>query len=178
MLFLGRGLASAVAAPRPPDIPFRIQMLDGGASETAAVADINKDGRLDIVSGEHWYQRRLPGRSTSSASSTSRTTTSTASAIMPVDVDGDGYPDIASVTWFAKKISWFRNPGKGGGAWVEAPINAGFNIEFATLADIDNDGKANEIVAQENGTGQAWYEVNKVGARGSGLGARDSGVRA
>ena len=80
---------------------------------------------------------------------------------LPVDVDGDGYPDIASVTWFAKKVSWFRNPGKGGGAWVEAPINAGFNIEFATLADIDNDGKANEIVAQENGTGQSWYEVRK-----------------
>ena len=92
---------------------------------------------------------------------------------MPVDVDGDGYPDIASVTWFAKKISWFRNPGKGGGAWVEAPINAGFNIEFATLADMNNDGKANEIVAQENGTGQSWYEVNP--ARGSGLGARGSG---
>ncbi len=50
------------AAPRPPDIPFRIQMLDGGASETAAVADINKDGRPDIVSGEHWYQGQHPGR--------------------------------------------------------------------------------------------------------------------
>ena len=87
---------------------------------------------------------------------------------MPIDVDGDGYPDIASVTWFAKKISWFRNPGKGGGAWVEAPINAGFNIEFAMLADIDNDGKATEIVAQENGTGQSWCEVNP--ARGSGSG--------
>ncbi len=40
-----------------------------------------------------------------------------------------------------------------------APIHEGFNVEFATLADMDNDGKANEIVAQENGTGQAWYEV-------------------
>ena len=95
---------------------------------------------------------------------------------LPVDVDGDGYPDIASVTWFAKKISWFRNPGKAGGAWVEAPINAGFNIEFATLADIDNDGKAPEIVAQENGTGQAWYEV-QARARGSGLGIGSQGLK-
>ena len=31
-------------------------MLDNGASETAAVADVNKDGRLDIVSGENWYE--------------------------------------------------------------------------------------------------------------------------
>jgi hypothetical protein len=156
-----------LAAPRPADIPFRIQMLDGGSSETAAVADINKDGRLDIVSGEHWYeapgwakhQFRELGFSSNYIDGFSD---------MPVDVDGDGYPDIASVTWFAKKISWFRNPGKAGGTWVEAPINAGFNIEFATLADMDNDGKALEIVAQENGTGQSWYEVNK--SRGSRLG--------
>ena len=56
-------------------------------------------------------------------------------------------------------------PGQGRGAWVEAPINTGFNIEFATLADIDNDGKAHEIVAQENGTGQAVVQ-----GRGSSVG--------
>ena len=160
------------AAPRPPDIPFRIQMLDGGSSETAAVADINKDGRPDIVSGEHWYEG--PGWTKHKFRELDFSNNYIDGfSDLPVDVDGDGYPDIASVTWFAKKISWFRNPGKGGGTWVEAPINAGFNIEFATLADIDNDGKANEIVAQENGTGQSWYEVNT--ARGSGLGARGSG---
>ena len=42
---------------------------------------------------------------------------------------------------------------------MEGPINSGFNVEFAVLGDIDNDGRALEIVAQENGTGQSWYEV-------------------
>ena len=61
-------------ATRSPDVPFKAQLIDGGASETAAVADVNKDGRLDIISGEHWYQAPRPGgtgstgRSTSSAS--------------------------------------------------------------------------------------------------------------
>ena len=45
-----------MAAPRPPDIPFRSRMIDPGASETAAVADVNHDGRSDIVSGEFWYE--------------------------------------------------------------------------------------------------------------------------
>ena len=44
------------AEPRPPDIHFRPRMIDPGASETAAVADVNRDGRLDIVSGESWYE--------------------------------------------------------------------------------------------------------------------------
>ena len=151
-------MSAPLAAPRPPDIPFRAQMLDGGASETAAVADVNGDGRLDIVSGEYWYeaphwakhQFRTLGFSGNYIDGFSD---------LPVDVDGDGFTDIASVTWFAKKVSWFRNPGKSGGAWVEAPINAGFNVEFAILADLNNDGRAQEIVAQENGTGQAWYEL-------------------
>ena len=40
------------AASRPEEILFERQMIDPGASETAAVADINGDGKLDIVSGE------------------------------------------------------------------------------------------------------------------------------
>jgi hypothetical protein len=155
---LGVGSARPFGASRPPDIPFRVQMLDGGANETAAVADINRDGRLDIVSGENWYEApgwtKHPFRELGFSSNYIDNFSD-----LPVDVDGDGYVDIASVTWFAKKISWFRNPGKGQGPWVEAPINSGFNIEFAILADLDNDGKAQEIVAQENGTGQSWYEV-------------------
>ena len=47
------------------------------------------------------------------------------------------------------------------GLWKEAEINSGVNVEFAVLADIDNDGKAREVVAQQNGTPQAWYEVQE-----------------
>jgi VCBS repeat protein len=191
------------AAPgRSPDIPFRAVMIDNGASETAAVADINHDGRLDIVSGENWYEaaRSGPGQTLSWTKHKFRELNFTSNyydnfSDLPVDVDGDGYPDLVRVTWFAKKISWWKNPGRsagktrvrsgtsatsasgapmtgatvgfGGSAapatsdelWQEADIHSGFNIEFAVLADMDNDGKANEVVAQENGTPQAWYEA-------------------
>jgi hypothetical protein len=154
---------------RSADIRFETQMIDPGASETAAVADINRDGRLDIVSGEFWYEapawqphrfREIPFRSQYMD----------AFSDLTIDVDGDGYPDVVSVSWFARKIAWWKNAalrqaqgrseqGRGANAWKESVIHEGFNVEFAVLADIDNDGKASEIVAQENGTGQAWYEV-------------------
>ena len=53
--------ASPVPAPvqasRPPDIAFKVQMVDPGFSEFAAVADFNRDGA----------SRRAAGSSTSSA---------------------------------------------------------------------------------------------------------------
>ena len=145
-------------ATRPPDIPFKIHALDLGASETAAVADFNRDGRLDILSGDSWYEapRWRKHRFRELYFSNNYID---AFSDLPIDVDGDGYPDIATVTWFSKKISWYRNPGARSGPWTETTINSGYNIEFAVLADMDNDGRAREIVAQENGTGQAWYEV-------------------
>jgi len=155
-------LLSLAQGSRPPDVPFRIQPVDLGASETAAVADVNRDGRLDVISGEHWYEAPTWMKHRFRELGFSNQYIDNFSDLM-IDVDSDGYPDVVSVSWFAKKVAWWRNPGKGGlpgkEFWKEATIHEGFNIEFALLVDLDNDGKAQEVLAQENGTGQAWYEV-------------------
>ena len=163
----------AATQSRPADIPFRTHPIDPGASETAAVVDVNRDGRPDIVSGEHWYEAPRRTERAGEARWTKHKFRELgfsnnyidAFSDLPVDVDGDGFPDIVTVTWFDKKISWWRNPGHAPRSvapvsrlWVEAVVNSGFNVEFAVLADVDNDGRVREIVAQENGTGQSWYE--------------------
>lgn len=159
-LFTLLAMSSLLAAGRPPVPRFTSHLIDPGASESAAVIDVDRDGRLDIVSGDSWYHAphwtryrfRDVGVSNNYVDSFS---------LLPVDVDGDGYMDVADVSWFAKRIVWWRNPGRAWGpsTWREETINACCNVEFAVLADMDNDGSAREILAQENGTGQAWYEA-------------------
>jgi len=47
--------AAFLLAAQPKDQPhwpmFRKHLIDAGANESAAVADVNQDGRLDIIAG-------------------------------------------------------------------------------------------------------------------------------
>jgi hypothetical protein len=176
--------ASAPSLSRPADIAFRVQMIDPGFSESVAVADFNKDGRLDILSAEYWYQ--APGWTKHKI----RDIPFNGSYIdnfsdLAVDVNGDGYTDIIQIAYFARRIVWLKNPGKTRMAWVETEIDAIGPTEFAFLVDLNNDGKALEILPQFTGAGKApltWYElvngkweqhVVSAQSRGHGIGAGD-----
>ncbi|MGE5647426.1 MAG: FG-GAP repeat domain-containing protein [Acidobacteriota bacterium] len=168
---------------RPAEVPFEKLTIDLGASETAAFADINGDGRLDIVSGEYWYQapawtphkfRDIPY--------TNNYVDNFSDLI--VDADGDGRPDIVGCSWFSHRVVWWKNPGQGTGAWKEQIIEDRSPVEFSFLVDIDNDGKAREILPQFGDTKMplTWYEFkdgrwvgNAVSDRsyGHGIGAGD-----
>ncbi|MBN8734137.1 MAG: VCBS repeat-containing protein [Acidobacteria bacterium] len=158
LLTLGALALSAPAATRSDDIAFKKHHLDPGASEACAFADINGDGRLDIVSGDHWFEapkwtrhkfREIPFQNNYIDDFSD----------LPLDVDSDGHIDIVTAHWFSRKISWWKNPGKGKGVWKEGAVDTGMNTEFAFLVDMDGDGKAREILPQYGGKAiTAWYE--------------------
>lgn len=154
-------LAAAIAAfsARGPEIPFERKTIDLGISETCAIADFNNDGRPDIFSGDAWYEnptwkrhevRHLKEYGTYLASLSDNA----------LDVDGDGYVDIVSSGWHSGKIWWSRNPGKAGGLWEDRLIDQGSPVEFSFLVDLDNDGKARELLPQWGNAKAplAWYE--------------------
>ncbi len=155
------GTSAPSVRSRPADIAFKVQMIDPGFSESVAVADFNKDGRLDILSAEYWYA--APNWTKHKI----RDIAFNGSYIdnfsdLPVDVDGDGYTDIVQIAYFARRIVWLKNPGKSGQAWTETEIDAVGPTEFAFLVDLNNDGRALEVLPQFTGAAKApltWYEL-------------------
>src|SRR5438477_8244848 len=139
---------------------FRKHLIDEGANESAAVADVNKDGRLDIISGENWYEApawtKHPLRQIEFNANYVDNFTDLA-----LDVDGDGWVDIVQFGYFSSKIVWLKNPGKRGGTWTVNEIDASGPTEFAFLVDLNNDGKAQELLPEFDRANVplAWFEL-------------------
>ena len=150
----------AGAQSRPADVPFSIRMIDPGANETAAFADINNDRRLDIVSGDAWYEAPNWTRHKIRDINWNGQYVDNFSDL-PLDVDGDGYTDVVQFGYFTNNVVWARNPGKGTGPWTIAEIDSGFPTEFAQLVDLDNDGKARELLPEFDRPAAplAWFDL-------------------
>lgn len=155
--------AVAWTATRPEgEIPFAKHTIDLGQNEPAAFADINKDGKLDIVSGENWYE--APNWTKHHF----RTALFTNNYIddfsdLPIDVNGDGNVDIVSCGWFSKSLWWSENPGKTATntQWKSNEIQGGFNVEFCFAVDLLNNGRKREILPQFGNANApvSWYEI-------------------
>lgn len=153
------------AASRPPDLTFRVRMIDPGATETTAIADINKDGLPDIVSGDSWYEAPTWKKHRIRDINFTNNYVDNFSDLI-LDVDGDGYPDIVQFGYFSGNIVWLKNPGKNVASpsvkeWVSTEMDHSGPTEFAFLVDLDNDGKALEVLPEfDRATVPlAWFEL-------------------
>lgn len=176
------GAAWLAFGSRPADIPFEKHTIDLGASETAAIADMNGDGRLDIVSGENWYEApRWTKHKFRELGFTNNYVDNLSDHV--IDVDGDGRPDVAGCAWFSRQVAWWKNPGKTG-QWAQQVMDSGHPAEFCFLVDLDNDGKARELLPQYGGSKSplVWFELKGGGwvkhtasekGYGHGIGAGD-----
>ena len=104
------------------DMPFTMVPIDGGAAESGAVADVNKDGKPDLVSGKRFQARNVPA---------------------PDDDDPLGIYWYEFTRGANNAVTWTRHT-------VDYGSKAGSGLQMA-VRDMDGDGDMDVVSAGKSG---------------------------
>lgn len=139
-------LAAPPPAKSPADISWKKTVLDSKfRSEGVAVADVNKDGKVDVMVGEWWYEApdwkphemQKPGDYGSGDGGYSQVF-----ACWTDDLNADTYPDLVVVGWPGDPAYWLENPkGDGSKRWAKHQIWHSACNETPVYADLLGTGK-------------------------------------
>jgi hypothetical protein len=106
--------AAPNAGSKEPKITWKKTVLDSKfRSEGVAVADVNKDGKIDVLNGEYWYEApdwkphelQPPADFKDGLANYSRVFCCWAE-----DINGDGYPDLIVIAFPGEPCYWMENP--------------------------------------------------------------------
>jgi FG-GAP-like repeat/FG-GAP repeat len=139
-------VAAALASPPPPGpITWTKTVLDRSfRSEGVAVADVNNDGKMDVLTGEHWYQapdwtphEMQPAKD----HGTGERNYSRSFACWSGDFNADGYADLIVIDFPGAPCYWMENPKGKPGHWAKHTIWHSACNETPVYADLLGTGK-------------------------------------
>jgi len=141
---------------------------DANGASGVFVADIDNDGDMDIVAavaGDNtigWGEN--DGASDPSWTiSVIATDADGAAAVFVADMDNDGDMDIVSVSSDDNTTAWYENNNGDGSSWTATNIaTSGWNPYGLFVADMDNDGDMDIIVAFVEDDKITWYETSAI----------------
>lgn len=145
------------------------RVVQANISEPASVtvADMDRDGRLDVISSSTisnrvaWW-RNVNGSGTVWVANLIATNPSVPVAHRVADMDRDGDPDLL-VTYFSGNIRWWENNGTAS-AWTEHVVETNFSTPLdARVTDFDRDGDPDIVGVSYVDDLVVWWE-NRDGA--------------
>jgi len=136
----------SAAGKADSEITWKKTVLDTAfRSEGVAVADVNKDGKLDILNGECWYEapdwKRHEIVASKDYTQGERNVYSNSFACWAEDLNGDGYPDLIVIGFPGAPCHWFENPRGATGHWKKHEIWDSACNETPQYADLLGTGK-------------------------------------
>lgn len=142
------------------DVKFAKTILDSSfRSEGVAIADVNRDGKPDVIAGEVWYE--APGWKMheiaepgiyNPVNGYSQTFSNYA-----FDVNGDGWIDSITTTMMGQPCRWFENPRNKPGHWKVHVVTKSACNETPLLADLFGNGKRVPLFGVQPGGYVAWF---------------------
>ena len=114
-------------------------------NEGCAVADVDRDGRLDVIAGTHWFAAPEFTPRPLREIGEFRDDYVLNNGDHAWDVNGDGWVDVISGDWVNPEVHWYENPGKEalakGLRWKQHLLATGEKQNEAYFfRDMDGDG--------------------------------------
>ena len=164
LLFFAAVLCAAAPAHSAP-LKWRKIVVDGAfRSEGVAVADVNRDGKTDILVGDFWYEApawtRHPIRPLTPNLGDGAHTYSEAFCVFADDVNGDRWPDMIVVGFPGKPCVWYENPRNAPGdpAWKQRTVSpSACNETPIFVPNLLGDKKARLVFAVQPEGQMCWF---------------------
>lgn len=140
------------ASTEAADVAWERQQLDAVfRSEGVAAADVNHDGKVDVLAGDVWYEApewkmheiRTPGKHVAGVGY------STSFANWAYDINGDGWDDFILIGFPGDPFHWYENPKNEPGHWKEHLIWHSACNESPDFEDITGDGKPELLLGSQ-----------------------------
>jgi hypothetical protein len=153
---LGPGPASGSGPASGPGRRFIKHVLTKDfISEGVAIADVNRDGKPDIIAGAYWFEGPGWARHELAPPKHYDPSTQFSNSFLDfaLDVNQDGWPDLVRISLPGEEAVWYENPRNQPGDWRMHPLLANAGNESPGMFDINGDGRpdlvCNDPIAKE-----------------------------
>jgi hypothetical protein len=134
-------LATGALALGASELPAyrKLQLSDTFLCEGSTLADLNRDGKPDVVAGPYWYEgpdfktrhEIYPAATYDAANGYSENFFA-----FGHDFNGDGWTDVLVIGFPGVDASWFENPGTSGAGWKRHVVFLPVDNESPTFGDL------------------------------------------
>jgi len=162
-IFLLLTLSVSTAQIPGKDVKFKkYHLWDEFYTEGSTVADVNNDGKKDIIAGARWFEAPdwkvhdiwkhkkfyyTKGYSDSFLN-------------FAMDVNEDGWVDLICFDFPGKEVYWFENPAGVESLWKRNLIDSIASNESPMMVDINGDGKKDLVFGNEKMGQMAWFSAS------------------
>ena len=139
----------------------KIVLDDKFYCEGIHLADINKDGHLDVIAGPFWYEGPdfQVRHEYTDVQAIDPEAYSQFFFIFPGDFNGDGWTDILAVGFPGAEAFWYENPQGKDGPWKKTLAITQVGNESPVLVDLPGNSQPVLLHVKDGLVGWSYYDV-------------------